>query len=73
MLEENKNDSLGTDGNFSGRLILRAREQLLLYFKALFMTLSDQLGASQSLLIIFYLQLNLKQKWRPTVYCSSNK
>lgn len=73
MLEENRNYSLGTDGNFSGRLILRATEQLLLCSKALLMTLSDKLGARQSLLIIFYLRLIFKQKWRPTLYCSSNK
>lgn len=75
MIEENKKDSLGTDGNFrkSRRLILRATQQLLLCFKALLRTVSDQLGARQSLLIIFYLQLILKQKWRPTVYCSLNK
>lgn len=57
MLEENRNYSVGTDGNFSGRLILRATEQLLLCSKALLMTLSDKLGARQSLLIIFYLRL----------------
>lgn len=48
-----------------GDRVLRATEQLLLLFKALFMTLSDKLVASLSLLIFSYLQLIFKQKWRP--------
>lgn len=48
--------------NFTGELVLRATEQLLLLYKALFMTLSSKLVASLFLLILCYLQLKFKQK-----------